>query len=67
MQPFTPTANEIGDDTSQTYQLGDVFMRNVITGEACSRLCCKIGLKAVPSLRLWEPYECSFAAAADRV
>ncbi|CAD6582610.1 MAG: hypothetical protein CYPHOPRED_002078 [Cyphobasidiales sp. Tagirdzhanova-0007] len=31
MQPFTPTDNEIGPDTSQTYQLGDVFLRNVIT------------------------------------
>ena len=33
MQPFTPTDNEIGPDTSQTYQLGDVFLRNVITGQ----------------------------------
>lgn len=33
MQPFTPTNNEIGPDTSQTHQLGDVFLRNVISGE----------------------------------
>ena len=31
MQPFTPTGNELGEDTSQTFQLGDVFLRNVIT------------------------------------
>jgi len=31
MQPFTPTSNEIGPDTSQTHQLGDVFLRNVVT------------------------------------
>lgn len=36
MQPFTPTANEVGADTSQTYQLGDVFLRNVVTGEDTS-------------------------------
>lgn len=31
MQPFTPTNNEIGPNTSQTHQLGDVFLRNVIS------------------------------------
>jgi len=31
MQPFTPTSNEIGPDTSQTHQLGDVFLRNVVS------------------------------------
>lgn len=47
MQPFTPTANEIGDDTSQTYQLGDVFMRNVITGEFHGCLCYRLKLISV--------------------
>lgn len=34
MQPFTPTNNEIGPNTSQTHQLGDVFLRNVISGQS---------------------------------
>lgn len=33
IQPFTPTGNEVGPDTSQTHHLGDVFFRNVISGK----------------------------------
>ncbi|KAK9895412.1 acid protease [Cystobasidium minutum MCA 4210] len=31
IQPFTPTGNEVGPETSQTHHLGDVFFRNVIS------------------------------------
>lgn len=33
IQPFTPTGNEVGPETSQTHHLGDVFFRNAISGE----------------------------------
>lgn len=34
IQPFTPTGNEVGPETSQTHHLGDVFFRNVISGKS---------------------------------
>lgn len=67
MQPFTPTSNEIGPNTSQTYQLGDVFLRNVVSGTLHLYQFVFDQAEMTLSVRLWRSDKCSVQAAENRL